>query len=149
MSALRPCAQARRCRAPPLLAACRAVTHNLPSAERDQRRADTPRGICVGCGTALPQLWRCPNFNRDDLWQMWRAADGHIRFHDEGWAWLAVKLRLDADDERLPEIAQKLAQAGKLLIFTTSADAVIAFARPKPCPTQPRPASAVQEGATP
>jgi hypothetical protein len=48
----------------------------------------------------------------------WRSAsEGRLFFGADWRLWLSEKLRLEADDERLDDIARKLAAAGKLTIL--------------------------------
>jgi hypothetical protein len=101
--------------------ACRKAILALPIPEREARRAATPAGVCVACGAdgLLPDTrWRCRHWRRrPELASMRRRSPGAVRFGDEGFAWLAGKLGLEPDDERLPDLALRLAEAGRLLVY--------------------------------
>jgi hypothetical protein len=64
---------------------------------------------------------------------MWNSAAGKVRFGEEAMEWFAAKIGLDPDDERLPDIAIKLASAGKLEVMVSgNTGALVAIAKSAP-----------------
>lgn len=112
---------------------CREVVAKLPRPERDARRAATPAGTCVNCGSAIPNPYRCTRARNASI-KIWRAnAGGRLRFGPDAFAWLAEKLGVDAADERLPSIALELGKAGKLAVLVDDG-VVVGIAKPKDRP---------------
>jgi hypothetical protein len=111
---------------------CRDAIWQLPLQEREQRRAATPLGACVNCAATIPIApYGCPRGTSLAWLKRWRAASGHLRFGPEGWEWLAAKLRLPVDDERLPVVALKLAEAGHLTVLVRNGTDVLGVAKPR------------------
>lgn len=110
---------------------CRKDTYLLPEPERSERRALTDGIHCIACGKRLPNpVYRCPKV-RNAWVKNWRThAGGKLRFGPEAWEWLAGKLGIPYPDDRLPDIAWKLAQSGKLTI-AVDGDVIIGMAKPK------------------
>lgn len=112
--------------------ACRAAVARLELAEREATRAAAPAGACVACGAPIEPVvvWACPSRRRyPELASMRRASPGVVRFDADAWAWLAPKLGLEPDDERVPEAALRLAEAGRLHVFVSSRGVPIAVAK--------------------
>jgi len=106
------------------------------------RRAGTPLAAEPGrcwCGAELPEppvLAFCSRRCRE-AWQVARRYRAFQAFqalvkwpHELGW--LGPKLGLPPDDPRLPEIALKLAGAGRLVVYVRRDGTVGEVGRPKP-----------------
>ena len=64
---------------------------------------------------------------------MWNSAAGRVRFGEEAIEWFAEKIGLPPDDERLPDIAIKLASAGQLHVMVSgTTGSVVAIAKSAP-----------------
>ena len=112
--------------------ACRRRIARLPLDERAKLRAATLAGACVGCGAMLsPERYRCPRARNAWLRRWRRAAGGELRFGAEGFEWLAERLGCEATDERLPEVALRLAEAGRLAVLVGPNGKVRGLAKPK------------------
>jgi hypothetical protein len=112
-----------------------------PHARQESPYPEPERGICAVCGTAFD---RSPSEGRSLCSELCakrlhrrdrrRFAFGHFSSrvkwpHD--LAWLAGKLGVPADDPRLPELALKLAAAGKLYVYIRRDGTVAEVGRPR------------------
>jgi hypothetical protein len=86
------------------------------------RRLREGPDICRFCGEATPPRRRTLRFcGRPACFEIvtsqgWRAFAAAVK-QPHPLAWLGGKLGLSDDDARLPEIALKLANAGKLVVY--------------------------------
>lgn len=108
---------------------------------RDGVLLDVAPGTCRLCGTEYErQTFRhlcspkCRYFGRMTAYNYFRTK---VKWpHD--LPWLGGKLGLEADDPRLPDVALKLANAGKLYVYINRDGSIGDVGKPKPKP-QKRP----------